>query len=514
MGGLEFPASYNAARHFIDRHVREGRSKRVAYVDDRGVHTYADLVVRTNRAARFFARLGILPEQRVMLLLVDSMDFVAAFFGAMKIGAVPVPINTLLTPHDVAYLVADSRAAAVVVSGPLFERLRPAFEGARSLRHVVVREDVPAGAEDFDAGVLAESAEPLEPTPMSPDDVAFWLYSSGSTGRPKGVMHLMRSLEMTARRYADSVLEIDESDRCFSAAKLFFAYGLGNAMTFPLHVGASTVLVSGRPTPPVVAGVFHQHRPTLFFGVPTLYAALLASDETLDTSRLRLCVSAGEALPADIYERWKARFGAEILDGLGSTEMLHIFLSNRAGEVLPGTTGKPVHGYRVKIVDELRVPVPDGEIGALWVEGPSAPLAYWNQREKSLDTFEGRWTRTGDSYWKDAQGFFHYAGRADDMLKVGGNWVSPFEVEATLAEHPAVLEAAVVGHKDAEALVKPKAFVVLTRPELRSDALAAELQAFVKERLAPYKYPRWVEFVDDLPKTATGKIQRFVLRGA
>lgn len=514
MSGRAFPGSYNAARHFIDRHIQEGRSDRVAYVDDRGTHTYRELFARTNRAARFFDRLGIQPEQRVLLLLHDSMDFVAAFFGAMKMGAVPVPVNTFLTPGELAYLAADSRARAVVVDGPVYARLRPAIERAGSLSHVVVRGEVPAGVEDFEAGLLAESAEPFDLAPTSPDDVAFWLYSSGSTGRPKGVMHLMRSLEMTARRYADSVLDLGENDRCFSAAKLFLAYGLGNAMTFPLHVGASAVLVSGRSTPPVAAEVLRAHRPTLFFGDPTQYAALLVSDEKLDLSSVRLCVSSGEALPADIYERWKASFQTEILDGIGSTEMLHIFLSHRAGQVKPGTTGKPVPGYRVRVVDGARSPVPDGEVGVLWVEGPSAALAYWNQREKSLDTFEGRWTKTGDCFWRDAEGYFHYAGRADDMLKVGGNWVSPFEVESALAEHPAVLEAAVVGHKDAEALVKPKAFVVLTCSELRSGALAAELQAFVKDRLAPYKYPRWVEFVDGLPKTAIGKIQRYVLRGA
>jgi benzoate-CoA ligase family protein len=387
------------------------------------------------------------------------------------------------------------------------------------------------------------SAAGHTPPPTCADDVAFWLYSSGSTGQPKGAMHLHGSLAATADTYARSVLGITTDDTVFSAAKLFFAYGLGNSLTFPMSVGATTALLSERPTPAAVVRTLRRYHPTIFCGVPTLYAALLADEEHRPdgaSPALRRCVSAGEALPRHIGEHWQLRTGVEILDGIGSTEMLHIFLSNRPGEVRYGTSGVPVPGYQVELRDDHGQRLADrpdaargtespdgtegteGVEGALWVSGPSAAMAYWNQRERSLATFHGPWTQTGDRYRRDADGTYVYCGRNDDMLKVGGIWVAPFEVESALIAHPLVLEAAVVGCADAEGLIKPKAFIVLQEalpPATESPAaarrvtsLVAELQAFVKERLAPYKYPRWIELVPELPKTATGKIQRFRLR--
>jgi benzoate-CoA ligase family protein len=437
----------------------------------------------------------------------DCPDFVAAFFGAIRAGAVPVPLNTLLTTEDYRYLVADSRAVLVFVSEELLPKLEPALGGTK-LRVVVARAN---GLEDF-----IESATPMvEAFPSTADDVAFWLYSSGSTGRPKGAVHLHSHLIHTAELYGKSVLGMREDDVVFSAAKLFFAYGLGNAMTFPLHVGAQAVLLGGRPTPAATMSVLERYAPTIFCGVPTLFASIL-SDPAVAASRgsarLRVSISAGEALPEHTGQRWRERFGTDILDGIGSTEMLHIFLSNRHGDVRYGTSGKPVSGYEVKLVDEAGQPVADGDDGALWVSGPSSAVLYWNQRDKSRSTFHGPWTSTGDRYTRDAEGYYTYSGRSDDMLKVGGIWVSPFEVESALSAHEGVLEAAVVGHADDDGLVKPRAFVVLKSGVSASDALAADLKAFVKARIAPYKYPRWIEFTEALPKTATGKIQRYKLR--
>jgi benzoate-CoA ligase family protein len=530
---LAFPRRYNAAAELLHRHVDAGRGARVAYTDDRESVTYAALAERANRAGNALLASGARREERVLMLMLDTVDFPAVFLGAMKAGLVPVPVNTLLTAKDYAYMLADSRARVVVVSDALLPKLEEALAAAKEAGRdvAVIVASTPSGAQRGEDGersahlalepALASASTSLDAADTTPDDAAFWLYSSGSTGAPKGAVHLHASLAWTAELYAKGVLGMREDDVVFSAAKLFFAYGLGNALTFPLTVGAHAVLTAERPTPATVARVMKDHAPTIFCGVPTLYATLLASKEfeagggTIALPKLRVSISAGEALPKHVGEAWRARFGTDILDGIGSTEMLHIFLSNREGALKYGTSGKPVPGYEAKLVGDDGEPVPDGEEGSLWVKGPSACACYWNQRERSLATFHGPWTRTGDRYVKDADGYYVYSGRADDMLKVGGIWVSPFEVESALAAHEAVLEAAVVGAEDADGLVKPKAFVVLkdAAKARAGDVLAAELKAFVKGTLAPYKYPRWVEFPAELPKTATGKIQRFRLRG-
>lgn len=516
---VTFPREYNAAVDLLERQLEAGRGDKVAYIDDREEVTYAELAARANRAGDALRQLGVQAEQRVMLAMLDTADFPAVFLGAMKIGAVPVPVNTLLTAADYVHLLRDSRARALVVSDALLPRLREAREKSPWLAATVVARS-PAGGEDDGhprlEALLAAASPELRATPTSPDDVAFWLYSSGSTGAPKGALHLHAHLMQTAALYAQGVLGLREDDVVLSAAKLFFAYGLGNALTFPLAVGATAVLLSERPTPAAVLGALARHGCTVFCGVPTLFAAMLADPALADLRppRLRVSVSAGEALPRHVGERWRARFGTDILDGIGSTEMLHIFLSNRPGDVRYGTSGRPVPGYDLKLVGDDGEPVFEGEEGSLWVRGPTAAAGYFNNRERSLATFHGPWTRTGDRYIRDAEGYYTYSGRSDDMLKVGGIWVSPFEVESALAAHEAVLEAAVVGHADDDGLIKPKAFVVLKEPGRAGPELAAALKEFVKGALAPYKYPRWIEFVPELPKTATGKIQRYRLRGA
>jgi benzoate-CoA ligase family protein len=499
--------AYNATVDVLERN--RANPDRPAFRQEGRVTTYGALCDRANRAGSALLRLGMQMEQRVLLCMLDTPDFAAVFWGAMKAGLVPVPVNTLLTTTDYDYLLRDSRARVLVVSTALLPKLEPILRGQPFLTAVVVAEGRAPGYLALD-DLLADAAASLDPAPTRRDDVAFWLYSSGSTGQPKGAMHLHADLAETARLYGQGLLGILPDDVVFSAAKLFFAYGLGNAMTFPFSVGACSVLLAERPTPQSVTRVLREERPTLFFGVPTLFAAILADSSASDLGgRLRFCVSAGEPLPRDIGVRWRERYGVDVLDGIGSTEMLHIFLSLRPGDIRYGTTGKPVPGYEVQIVDDQDRPLPPGEIGELRVSGPSSAIAYWNNRDKSVRAFRGRWTYTGDKYQQDADGYFVYCGRSDDMIKASGQWVSPAEVEAALVAHPSVLEAAVVAHQDENLLDKPKAFIVL-KPGARTSA--DELQRFVKERLAPFKYPRWVEFLDSLPKTATGKIQRFKLR--
>ena len=510
----DIPRAFNAAAWFVDRHGREGRADRVAILHEGRRLTYGDVAAGVNRSGNALRRLGVRMEQRVLVLLPDCPEFVYAFWGALKIGAVPIPTNTLLTGRDYEYILNDSRAAVAIVG----EELAPAIESVRArlpfLEHLVVAGRAGAGQMALEDLVADEPAE-LECARTTKDDVAFWLYTSGTTGTPKAAVHLHHDMLVCCEGFGRHVLEIGPEDRTFSVARLFFAYSLGNALYFPFHVGASTVLYPGRPEPAKVFDLITRERPTLFFAVPTAFAALLQVTDTerkYDLRSVRLCLSAGEPLPKALYERWRERFGLEILDGIGSTELCHTFIANRRGAARPGSSGTLVPGYDAKIVDDDGRDVPAGEIGNLLVKGDSACACYWNQHERSAQTIQGEWVRTGDKYRRDADGYFWYAGRTDDMIKAGGMWVSPAEVEGALAEHPAVVEAGVVGAPDRDDLVKPLAFVVLARGREAGTALEAELKAFVKQRLAPYKYPRWIVFVDELPKTATGKIQRFKLR--
>jgi benzoate-CoA ligase len=508
------PENFNLADYLVDRHLREGNGGATAILYGDQTISYAQVGERSNRVANGLRALGVRREERVLLLLLDSPAFVYSFFAAQKIGAVPIPTNTLLKSADYRYLLNDSRAVVAIVSEPLLPLLAaiPRSE-LPHLRHIVVDGQSLPGSLPFE-GLVRQPAE-IRVEETSRDDAAFWLYSSGTTGFPKGAVHLHHDAVHTIVLYARGVLGITARDRTFSVAKLFFAYGLGNALTFPFAVGASTVLWPG---PPSAANVFEQierYRPTLFFSVPTNYGMLLAHKREgadFDLRSVRQAVSAGEALPPALFQRFKERFGVEILDGIGSTEILHIFISNRPGQVRPGSSGQLVPGYEARLLDEDGLEVPDGTIGNLLIKGDSTCAYYWNKHQRTRDTIEGHWIRTGDKYRRDADGFYWYAGRADDMLKVGGIWVSPVEIENTLAEHPAVQEAGVVGRRDSSDLEKPMAYVVLASGTQPSEALAIELQDFVRARIAEYKRPRWIEFVDSLPKTATGKTQRFRLR--
>jgi benzoate-CoA ligase len=510
------PDRLNAATLFVDGNVRAGRGQQVAVIDaNQGTHaTYADVLAAVNRTGNALLARGVRQEERVMILLPDCPEFVFTFFGAMKIGAVPVPVNTLLTPPEYAYLLNDCRARVLVVS----REQRPAIDAVRSdvrhLEHVLEVGAASAGHDGLHAA-LAQGSRELTPADTSKDDAALWLYSSGTTGFPKGTVHLHHDLLVCAAATGRGVLALTATDRTFSVARLFFAYGLGNALYFPFSVGASTILWRGKPDPATCFDIVSRYRPTVFYGVPTAYAAMLTvidAGTPVDMSSVRLCSSAGEPLAASLYERWKARFGIDILDGIGSTEMLHTFISNRPGRVRPGSSGELVPGYEARIVGGDGADLPAGEVGDLLVKGDSAFAYYWNRHEQTKATIQGEWIRTGDKYSRDADGYFWYKGRSDDMLKAGGYWVSPAEVESTLAAHPAVLECGVVGREDDERLVKPVAFVVLRPGHSGDRALVEELQAFVKARLAPYKFPRWIEFVPDLPRTATGKLQRYKLR--
>ncbi|MFQ5661419.1 MAG: benzoate-CoA ligase family protein [Gammaproteobacteria bacterium] len=512
---LSIPRSYNAACDFIDCHLKAGRTGNIAVIDETGSYTYADLAERVNRAGNAFIALGISRNDRVAMALPDGIDFPSVFWGCIKAGIIPIPLNTLLTTSDYEYILTDSRARTLVISAALFEKFEPLIEKPPFLKNIII-----AGSENKSpypllTELMNRSKPLLEAAPTSRDDIAFWLYSSGSTGMPKGVMHRHSHLIQTAALYGIGILAINETDRMYSAAKLFFAYGLGNGMSFPFLVGATAILLSGRPTPETVMDIIKHYKPTIFFGVPVLFAGILADPNNRPAPGshcLRVCVSAGEALPEEIGRRFGDWFGVPVLDGIGSTEMLHIFLSNRMDDPAYGTSGKPVPGYEVKLVNEEGEQAGINEMGELLVSGPSAAAGYWKQQQKSRQTFQGRWTCTGDKYRVDENGYYTYCGRTDDMLKVSGQWVSPFEVESVLIQHAAVLEAAVAGMRDENNLPKPKAYVVLKPGIDASAGLAAEIQAFVKARLAKHKYPRWIEFVDALPKTATGKIQRFKLR--
>ncbi len=510
------PAVFNFAAHLFARNA--SRPKKAAFIDDRGTLAYGELADRARRVGAALLAAGVRREERVLLLMHDSCDWPVCFLGAMYAGVVPVAVNTLLTADDIAYTLQHSRSQAALVSDALLPLLREAMaQGRNEIKHIVVSH--PSAALEGGAQSLATfiaNAKPLaEPAATGPDDIGFWLYSSGSTGKPKGAVHTHGNPYWTAELYGAQILGLTEADICFSAAKLFFAYGLGNALSFPLNAGATVLLMAERPTPEATfkrwRGEVGGAKPTVFFGAPTGFAGMLASPALPAKAdvALRMCSSAGEALPAELGERFRDHFGCDIIDGIGSTEMLHVYLSNLPGRVRYGTTGWPVPGYEIELRGDDGRPVADGETGDLYVKGPSAALMYWANRDKSRETFQGAWTKSGDKYVRNDDGSYTYGGRSDDMLKVSGIYVSPFEVESTLMQHAAVLEAAVIGVADDEGLTKTKAFVVLKTGAQASDA---ELKAFVKERLAPYKYPRTIEFIAELPKTATGKIQRFKLR--
>jgi benzoate-CoA ligase family protein len=507
--------AFNVAVPFIDRHLAEGRGEKIAIRTAREEVSFAQLAANVNRAGNLLQGLGLKRGERVLMVIKDCPAFFYVFWGAIKAGIVPVPLNTLLRAADYAYIIDNSGCAALIYSPEYAAEIEPALQQSPHQPRSVLRTE--GGSDAFEA-ILAKASPDLQPVMSTPESDCFWLYSSGSTGRPKGAVHLQRDMVFTSQHYGIETLGARESDIFFSAAKLFFAYGHGNAMTFPLWVGGTAILSDERPSPPMTFGMIERFKPTLYFGVPTLYAAQLQALETSkpDLSSVRACVSAGEALPADIFRRWKEKTGLTILDGIGSTEALHIFISNRLNDVKPGASGRMVPGYEARILDEHGKPAPDGEAGKLWIKGNSTAKYYWNNAARTAETMVDGWLNTGDTYSRDAQGYYTYGGRSDDMLKVGGIWCSPFEIEARLIEHASVLEAAIVGRADSDGLIKPEAHIVLKDVAViagdNGAGLRRALLEHCKSGLAPYKYPRWINFVSELPKTATGKIQRFRLR--
>ena len=515
---IEFSPEFNVAVPFIDRHLQEGRKDKVIIRETGGeAVTYGQLAERVNQSGNTLKILGLKSGDRLLMMVKDSAEFFYLFWGAIKAGIIPIPLNTMLRAKDYSFMIEDSRCAAVVYSPEFRSEVEPALELLSVKPKIVLLSEGESGS--FRERIKSADSK-LEAAPASATDDCFWLYSSGTTGRPKGAVHSHRDMVISSQYYGKDTLGVHEDDICFSAAKLFFAYGLGNGMTFPLWSGASCILFPARPTPESTFEVIQRFKPTIYFGVPTLYAAQLQSLETPvsgnagapDFSSLRVSVSAGEALPADIFRRWKEQTGTVILDGIGSTEALHIFISNRAEDIKAGSSGRMVAGYTAKIINDNGKEATQGEEGSLLIQGDSICKYYWNNPEKTAQTIAEGWLNTGDTYHQDEEGYFVYGGRSDDMMKVGGIWCSPFEIEAKLVEHPKVLEAAVVGRKDESGLVKPEAHVVLVDGAEESEDTTGELLQLCKSGLAPYKYPRWFQFSEELPKTATGKIQRFKLR--
>ena len=508
---IEIPKEFNAGCAFIDDNVHRERGENSAFYYGGKKFTYRDVQQEVNRMGNSLLDLGLEIENRVSLLLLDRPEFVYCFFGAMKIGAVPVPLNTFMTPQDYEFFLNDSRSKILIVEEALWNKIEPIEKNLKYLKHIVCL-GTPRKGQTSCRDLVSKASPELKAAETTKDDSCFWIYSSGSTGSPKGVIHLHHDPFIHADCFTRFVTEMKEDDVGFSVAKLFFGFGLGN-LFFAFKVGASQVLLPERPTPENVLKTINEYRPTIFYCVPTMYARILEEDlSPYDLSSLRLCVSGGEPLPPDLYYRWKEKIKCEIIDGIGTTENIHMFIANRPGTVRPGSSGKVIPGHEVKIVDECGQEVPEGEIGELMLKSDALTPGYWNQHEKSKQIIIGDWCKTGDKYYRDAEGYYWFAGRADDMIKVGGIWVSPAQVEAALSEHEAVLECAVIGYPDESQMIKPKAFVVLRKGYQPSSQLGEELKRFVKNKIAPYNWPRWVEFLDELPKTATGKIQRYKLR--
>jgi benzoate-CoA ligase len=510
---LDLPDTYNAATTFVDENITQGRGNKTAlyYLDQQ--FTYQEVFEWVNRTGNALKDLGLDVEQRLLLALPDCPEFAFVFFGAIKIGAIPIPVNPWMKAKDYEYLLEDSRARVFVLDESLLPEIEKIWDGPRYLKKVVVVGKPKGKALAYESLVARASAK-LEAEATNRDEVAMWLYTSGSTGSPKGAVHLQHDMITITDLFVKPVLGMRGDDVCFSASKLFFAYGLGNSLYFPFRFGASTVLWPERPDPEKILQVIEKYRPTFFFSVPTLYARLLRVEKRYDLSSLRICLSSGEPLPPALFYQWKEKFGTELLDVVGSTEATHDFLANAPARAKPGSSGEVTPAFEAKIVDDEGREVPAGQVGNLLVKGDANSPYYWNKHEQTKKTMLGEWLKTGDTYYRDEEGYYWYCGRSDDMLKVGGMWVSPIEIENTLLEHASVLEAAVVGHPDHDGLIKPKAYVLLKSEHRPSAQLREELQSLVKSKLAPYKYPRWIDFVDDLPKTVTGKIQRFRLRAS
>ena len=513
--GFSLPETFNMASLLLERHLEgEGARRPAIHYRDRAI-SYQEVGELANRLGNGLKGLGLEPGQRVILLLYDSPEFVASFLGAMKAGSVPVPINVMATSKDFAYFISDSQAAAVIVEAELLEKLEPILDQCPDLKHVIVKKGGEGKYVSLEK-MMDEASPELEVYPSSHLDHSYWLYTSGTTGQPKGVIHLHKDLVYAVETWGKHVVDFSHDDVVFCVSRLFFSYGLNNGLYLPFYYGASVVLTEDRPLAPAVVETIQHYKPTALFSVPTSYGQVLNYLEEKgiepDFGSLRACISAGEALPGPLLDRWQERFGLEILDGLGSSEVSFIYISNLPGNIKKGSSGKLLPGYEAQLLDMDRKQVPTGEVGDLWVKSQTLAAGYWQKPEKTAETFVDGWMKTGDRYFQDEDGYYFYFGRADDSLKVSGIWVSPLEVEEALLTHPAVAECAVVAHRDHMDLIKPKAFVTLKAGQSSSEELADELKKHVKARLAPYKYPRWIEFAEDLPKTSTGKIQRFKLR--
>ncbi len=508
---VDLPDIYNASTTFVDENIAQGWGNLTAIYYQDQQFTYQEVFERVNQTGNALKELGIEIEHRILLVLPDSPEFAFSFFGAIKIGAVPIPVNPWMSGHDYQYLLNDSRARAIIVHESTLGEIEKIQHNARFLQHLIVV-GKPKGKMLSYEKLIARASTKLDAEATSRDDICFWAYTSGSTGSPKGAVHLQHDMITITDLFVKPVLGMSQGDRCFSASKLFFSYGLGNSLYFPFRFGASTVLWPDRPEPEKILQVIDKYHPTFFYSVPTLYARLLRVEKKYDLSSLKICLSSGEPLPPALFHQWKDKFGVELLDVVGSTEATHDFLANRPGRAKAGSSGEVTPAFEAKIVGDDGREVPIGEIGNLMVKGDANAPFYWNKHEQTKKMMQGEWLKTGDTYYSDEEGYYWYCGRSDDMLKVGGMWVSPIEIENTLLEHPSVLEAAVIGDQDADGLIKPKAYVLLKSEFKPCDDLRSELQTHVKTKLAPYKYPRWVEFVEDLPKTVTGKIQRFRLR--